>query len=96
MCLCLSLPKPEHVDVNISIQVVTSFDSYFINKSSFLCMFACECSPTLLGIALILSTSPMHCNCKTSSVSYNDLEVCRVTMEILSIFLGDWPLLKKK
>lgn len=59
-------------------------------------MFAYECSPTLLGIALILSTSPMHCNCKTSSVSYNDLEVCRVTMEILSIFLGDWPLFKKK
>lgn len=55
-------------------------------------MFAYECSPTLLGIALILSTSPMHCNCKTSSVSYNDMEVSRVTIEILSRFLGDWPL----
>lgn len=91
-----SLPKPEYVDVNISIQVYTSFDSYFIKKAVFLCMFAYECSPTLLGIALILSTSPMHCNCKTSSVSYNDLEVSRVTIEILSRFLGDWPLFKKK
>lgn len=30
-----SLPKPEYVDVNISIQVYTSFDSYFIKKGVF-------------------------------------------------------------
>lgn len=54
-----------------------------------LCIYCKTKTPTLLGMELILSISPMHCNCKTSPVSYIDFDGSRLTMEILSIFWGN-------
>lgn len=65
----------------------------FAKQNEASCIY-CEYTLTLLGMELILSTSPMHCSCKTSSVSYIDLEVCQLRMEILCIFWGELPLYK--
>lgn len=51
-----------------------------------------KCTHTFVGMALIFSTSPMHCNCKTPSVLYNDFDSCLFMMDIPWMFFGGWPI----